>query len=99
MSYYSKQRADLAVIGAEAFALLDDNFSGGRRKSKPVETGPPIFFTPKSYLVQQVPAKKIDMVVEFYQADKMYGGHGAAVLVDYPKRKPAVRVSFFNNSS
>ncbi|KAI3812693.1 hypothetical protein L1987_17405 [Smallanthus sonchifolius] len=99
MSYYPKPKTDIAAIGAEAFALLDDNFSGGQRNLKapsPMATARPSRTPPQAfpchyksqqaYFVQQVPAKKTDMVIDCYQAANMYGG---ALLVDYPKRKPA----------
>lgn len=105
MSFYQKPKTDVAAIGAEAFAFLDNNFSGGRRHLNPptpVPTAPPsrtephiypYYYKPQqAYFVQQVPAKRTDMVIDSYQAANMYGG---TLLVDHPNKQKPARKGFF----
>ncbi|KAI3679948.1 hypothetical protein L2E82_50684 [Cichorium intybus] len=104
MSYHSKPKTDLAMIGAEAFALLDDNFPRGQNLKRPLtaSTAPPRRNPPhvfpcqykpqQAYFVQQVPAERTEMVIDSYQAVNVYGG---TMLVDYPKRKPTRKGFFF----
>ena len=105
MSYYSKSKTDLAMIGAEGFALLDNNFSGGWNSKPPsLETTAPPHRTPQhkmfpnqykpqqSYFVQQVPAERAEMVIDCYEVVSMYG---RTLIVDKTKRKPARRGFFY----
>ncbi|GKE70270.1 hypothetical protein Tco_1528342 [Tanacetum coccineum] len=105
MSYYSESKTDLAMIGAEGFAILDNKFSCGRNSKPPsLPTTAPSPRTPQqtmfpyqyksqqSYFVQQVPAKRTEIVIDCYEAVKVYGG---TLIVDKTKRKPARRGIFY----
>ncbi|XP_071705173.1 uncharacterized protein [Rutidosis leptorrhynchoides] len=89
MSYYSKSKTELSMIGAEAFALLDDNFTS--RPTAPPRRPPPQIFpyqyrAQQTYVFQQIPAERNETVINCYEAVHKYGG---SLVVEYPKRKPA----------
>ncbi|MFS8030100.1 hypothetical protein Hanom_Chr17g01530131 [Helianthus anomalus] len=92
MSYYSKTKTDLSMIGAEAFALLDNSFSAAT--APPSRTQPQMFpyqyKAQQSYVVQQT--QRTGKVINCYEAVDKYGG---ALVVEYPKRKTSARKYFF----
>ena len=76
MSHYSQTKTELSVIGAEAFALLDDNFPAAA--PPPRRTPPQLFpFQYKrqhAYVVHQVPVQRTETVINCYEAINKYGG-------------------------
>ncbi|KAJ0566173.1 hypothetical protein HanIR_Chr06g0270801 [Helianthus annuus] len=88
MFYYRKTKTELSMIEAEAFALLDNNFSPAAVPSRrtPPQLFPSHYKPQQTYVVQQVPVKNNETVINCYEALNKYGG---ALLVEYPKRKPA----------
>ena len=94
MSHHSQTKTELSVIGAEAFALLDDNFPAA---APPPRRTPPQLFPfqykrQQAYVVHQVPVQRTETVINCYEAINKYGG---AHLVEYPKRKTACKGFFF----
>ncbi|KAK1435984.1 hypothetical protein QVD17_01758 [Tagetes erecta] len=105
MSYDSKSKTELAKIGAEGFAVLDDfnpRYGSSSTVSAPPNQAPSMFHRYKHrpqqpYLVRQqvyatqVQTTRVETVVDCYEAAKKYGG---TVVVDYAKRK-STRWGFF----
>ncbi|KAI3707300.1 hypothetical protein L6452_25695 [Arctium lappa] len=105
MSYHdSKSKTNLAMIGADAFALLDDLSGGHKSKPKPSlsKVSVPPRRTPnklfhyqyqpeEAYVIRQQ-EMRTETVLDCYEAAKRYGG---TVTVDYPKRKPVLKGFFY----
>ncbi|KAL4570347.1 hypothetical protein LXL04_025999 [Taraxacum kok-saghyz] len=104
MAYYSKnKKTDLAKIGVETFAIIDDIFPGGRQSTAPPSrTQQQVFhhqYQPqRAYVVQQqvydapMSTQRTERVISCNEAAKIYGG---TLYMDYPKKKPARKGFFF----
>ncbi|KAI3687280.1 hypothetical protein L1987_80974 [Smallanthus sonchifolius] len=110
MSYYSKSKTELAKIGAEGFALLDDLCGGHKsnpKYSSSAVTAPPneipkLFHyrhqPRQSYVVrQQVYTTQVHVarIETVVDCNEAAKRYGGTVVVDYAKRKPTRRGFFY----
>lgn len=111
MAYNSKNKTDLAKIGEETFAIIDDIFSGGCNYSKPpsaAATAPPSRIQHQLFHHQYQPQQAYVVQQQVYDAsipakrtervincNEAAKMYGGTVFLEYPKRKPARKGFFF----